>query len=320
LSSASPPRANSLLTVEVAAALARVALANVQREFPRRLDQLILSAADEHLPRRLHPAFYGSYDWHSAVHMHWLLVRALRLFPSLPGITQVLDAHLSVGNIARELAFFQGPGGSTFERPYGWAWLLKLQAEALRVGRWSDALTPLAAEIAGRFHTWLTATPYPVRAGAHGNTAFACILALDYARTSKHPGLQNAIGDAARRWYGTDRSAPVKYEPSADDFLSPTLVEALLMQEISAGAEWLQRFLPADLGPLAEPPHVVDHADAKQSHLDGLCLSRAWCFARLGYEKLAAKHLEAGMPHVSGGDYVGEHWLASFAMLAFTDR
>jgi hypothetical protein len=308
------------LTAELAAALARVALANVQREYPRRADQLLSSGADLALPRALHPAFYGSYDWHSAVHMHWLLVRALRLFPSLPAIADLLDAHLSAANLAKELTFLQRPGGATFERPYGWAWLLKLQAEALRAGRWSEALAPLASEIAGRFHTWLTATPYPVRAGAHGNTAFACILALDYARTAKHPAFETAIGDAAKRWYGADRNAPVKYEPSADDFLSPTLVEALLMQEVSAGAEWLQRFLPADLGPLAEPPHVVDHADAKQSHLDGLCLSRAWCFAHLGYAPLAKKHLEAGMPHVVGGDYVGEHWLASFAMLALTDR
>jgi len=305
-----------VLTADLAVALARVAAANVQRKYPRRADQLLASADDLALPKSLHPAFYGSYDWHSAVHMHWTLARLLRLFPSLqPEIAPVLERHLTAANVARELAFFQR--SATFERPYGWAWLLALQAELQRTGKWSVA--PLAEALARRMADYMTESPYPVRAGAHGNTAFAGILALDYARTAKDMNLEKSITDAAFRWYGADRDAPVAYEPSADDFLSPALVEALLMREVGAGDAWLKRFL-SDLGPIALPPRVADHADAKQSHLDGLCLSRAWCFSRLGFQEEAKRHLAAGMPHVVGGDYVGEHWLASFAALALGDR
>ena len=308
-----------MLTPELARAFAGVAAANVQREYPRRLDQLITAPEAEWRPRRLHPAFYGSYDWHSAVHMHWLLVRLLRLYPELErDIGPVLDRQLKNESIAQELAFFRGPGGATFERPYGWAWLLELQAELLRLGRWSVA--PLAAELADRFARHLRSSPYPVRGGAHGNTAFACILALDYARIVDE-GLAQVIEEAARRWYFADRDYPVAYEPSGDDFLSGALVEALLMQEIlpvPEFGEWKARFFPGGVKGLADPPRVLDHTDAKQSHLDGLCLSRAWCFQRLGYAQHFRTHLEAGMPHVVGGHYNGEHWLASFAALALS--
>lgn len=311
-----------MLTAELATAFARVALANVQREYPRRLDQLLIAPGAEWRPRILHPAFYGSYDWHSAVHMHWLLARLLRVYPGLEKqIAPVLDAHLVPASIAKELAFFHGSGGATFERPYGWAWLLELHAELIRLNRWHDAAAPLAAEISRRLEQYARTSPYPVRAGAHGNTAFACVLALDYAQSAGSSELERAIGDAARRWYLNDRHYPVAYEPSADDFLSPALVEAVLMKAVLPPTEfsaWMKTFLPRDLGPLAQPPKVTDHADAKQSHLDGLCLSRAWCFTRLGFEKEAKRHLEAGMPHVVGGDYVGEHWLASFAALALS--
>ena len=314
-----------MLTAELASAFARVALANVAREYPRRLDQLLAGPGSEWQPRKLHPAFYGSYDWHSAVHMHWLLVRVLALYPSLPEagrIEQLLDAHLVPSAIEKELAFFHGPGGRTFERPYGWAWLLELQAEVLRLDRgpWGRALAPLAAEIARRFERHLEGSLYPVRAGAHGNTAFACVLALDYSRIVGSATLERQIEAAAQRWYLDDRDYAAQYEPSADDFLSPALIEALLMKRLLRDLEfrgWMHSFLP-DPGPLAEPPIVYDHADAKHSHLDGLCLSRAWCFAELGYPELAEKHLAAGLPHVVGGHYHGEHWLASFAALALT--
>jgi hypothetical protein len=290
-------------------------MANVAREYPRRLDQLLTQPDTEWRPRVLHPAFYGSYDWHSAVHMHWLLARLLRLHPFLEAdIAPVLDVHLSTRCIERELAFFHSPGGALFERPYGWAWLLELQAELKRLGqRWHQAVEPLAMALARHFQRYLAALPYPVRAGTHGNTAFACILALDY-------GLEAEIGTAARRFYLADRDYPVAYEPSGDEFLSPALVEALLMKRVLHEREfeaWLRDFLPT-LGPLAEPPRVVDHTDAKQSHLDGLCLSRAWCFRHLGFDELAARHLQAGLPHVLGGHYAGEHWLATFATLALS--
>ena len=305
-------------------AFARVALRNVERAYPRRLDQLLTGPDAEWRPNILHPAFYGSYDWHSAVHMHWLLARILFLHPDVPeraAIEARLERHLTAENIARELASFNSPGRTTFERPYGWAWLLELQAELIRLGRWHHAVAPLSGELAGRFERLLGASSYPVRAGTHGNSAFACLLALDYARTAGDQALVAAIEQAARRWYLGDRSYPVAYEPSGDDFLSPALVEAVLMKRILPDHEfsgWLSQFLPPDLGPLSATPTVFDHADAKQSHLDGLCLSREWCFSLLGFDKLSREHLEAGMPHVVGGDYAGEHWLASFAVLALS--
>ena len=311
-----------MLTPELASALAGVALANTEREYPRVVAHLLRTPQDELAPRKLHPAFFGSYDWHSAVHMHWLLMRVLRLYPMLPEngrIAALLDAHLSPAALETELSYFQA--NRSFERPYGWAWLLELQAEALRMkARWSRALAPLAQEIAALMAQFVT-VPYPIRAGSHGNTAFACVLALDYARAAADKALEFEIVKAAKRWYGSDSNAPLAYEPSLDDFLSPTLVEALLMQQVLPDHEfpsWLNRFLPEGIGALAEPPVVADRSDAKQAHLDGLCLSRAWCFSALGLPDVAEKHLAAGMPHVVGGDYVGEHWLASFAVLALS--
>ncbi|HUQ76432.1 MAG TPA: DUF2891 domain-containing protein [Burkholderiales bacterium] len=314
-----------MLTEELAARFTRVALANIVREYPRHVQHLLSGPTEERGERTLHPAFYGSYDWHSAVHMHWMLVRVLRIYPVsrlAPAISDALDAHLTPPAIAQELAYFQGPAGRTFERPYGWAWLLELQAEALALkSRWSRALTPLATELAQRFGDYLRASPYPVRAGSHGNSAFACLLGLDYARTAGDAALEFEIRKAARRWYGSDRVAPIAYEPSLDDFLSPTLLEAVLMREVMGEGEffgWLQRFAPQGFGALAEPPTVVDHADPKQSHLDGLCLSRAWCFQRLGDGDAAQALIDAALEHVAGGDYAGEHWLASFAVLALS--
>jgi hypothetical protein len=312
-----------LLTAELASELARVALANTEREYPRAIAHLMRTPQDELDPKKVHPAFFGSYDWHSAVHMHWLLVRVLRLYPMLPEngrIAALLDAHLAPAALEAELRYLKA--NPLFERPYGWAWLLELQAEALRMkSRWSRALEPVASELARRLGDFVSQGPYPIRAGSHYNTAFACILALDYARASADLPLELEIRKAARRWYGSDRDAPLAYEPSLDDFLSPSLVEAVLMQQLLEPAEfgrWLNAFLPSGIGPLAEPPIVADRSDAKQSHLDGLCLSRAWCLAALGLKEAAQANLAAAMPHMVGGDYVGEHWLASFAVLALS--
>jgi hypothetical protein len=316
-----------LLTASLAAAFARVALANVVRESPRHVGHLLTRPDEELNPRKMHPAFYGSYDWHSAVHMHWLLAHVLRLHPRVRAakrIVAVLNKHLSRKALAAELAYFQGPAGRTFERPYGWAWLLELQAELIRLGRteWSDALQPLAAELARRMARFVSGAPYPIRAGSHGNTAFACVLALDYARAAKHQMLADEVRAAALRWYRTDRDTPLAYEPSLDDFLSPSLIEAALMREVMAPAEfraWSKGFFSTDPSKLSLPT-VADRADPKQSHLDGLCLSRAWCLRKLGYADAAERHLAAALPHVVGGDYVGEHWLASFAALALSDQ
>lgn len=308
----------SRLDADTARRLAGVALANVERPYPHKLDHLLTAAGEPLDHRRVHPAFFGSYDWHSAVHMHWSLARIHKAFPS-QDIAACLDKHLSGGNLAAELAYFHSPAGQTFERPYGWAWLLKLQTELIGTP-WEKAVAPLAVELAARFERFLAA-PYPVRAGSHGNSAFACLLALDYARASANTGLSRGISGSARRWYGDDREAPLAYEPSLDDFLSPALVEARLMQEVLPGEEfthWRERFLPSGPGPLAEPPRGFDRGDAKQVHLDGLSLSRAWCLRRLGFPQPAERHLAEALPHVTD-DYVGAHWLASFALLALTE-
>jgi hypothetical protein len=311
------------VTEELAAAFAAAALANVTREFPRHISHLLSGPGEPPSQRMLHPAFYGSYDWHSAVHMHWTLARVLRLYPSLSigqTITERLDAHLSPAAMAAELRYFQSASGRTFERPYGWAWLLELQAELLRLRntRWSAAVEPVAGELAQRMAAFVKGAPYPIRAGTHGNTAFACLLALDYARMAKDATLENEIKIAAQRWYRKDRNAPLAYEPSLDEFLSPALVEAALMREVVPRRDfdaWMKAFLPSlEL----EPPKVADRADPKQSHLDGLTLSRAWCLMKLGYKEAAQRHVAAALPHVVGGHYVGEHWLASFATLALS--
>ncbi len=322
------------LTPELGAAFARTALANVTREYPRKLDHLLNGPHGDLTPRTVHPAFYGSYDWHSAVHMHWLLVRVLRTHPSLleaARIVDVLDAHLSAAAMAIEHAYFEVPGRRTFERPYGWAWLLELQAEVLRLAedraearRWAEALQPLAAYLADRMRAFLAEATYPIRSGMHPSTAFACILALDYARVAGDGVLAAGIESAARRWHLADRDAPLAYEPSLADFLSPALTEAQLMRAVLPDAEfdpWLAVFLPNGLGPLVIPPSVPDRTDAQFAHLDGLSLSRAWALHRLGNAvpggaEVARAHLAAGLPQSTGGDYVGEHWLASFAALA----
>lgn len=311
------------MTEHQAAAFAGTALANVVREYPRHIGHLLTRPGEELGPRRLHPAFYGSYDWHSAVHMHWLLARVLRLFPSQNArLAPVLDQHLAPEPLGAELAYFNSAAGRTFERPYGWAWLLELHAELLRLGnaRWSSAVQPLAAELARRMARFVAGAPYPIRAGTHGNTAFACLLALDYAQAMKDEALATVIKAAARRWYGADRDAPLAYEPSLDDFLSPTLIEAALMREVMTPGEfrdWLKAFLPSGAEKV-KPPAPADRTDPKQSHLDGLALSRAWCLRKLGHAEAAERHLAAALPHVVGGDYVGEHWLATFATLALT--
>jgi len=311
------------VTAEQAHAFAAAALANVTREYPRHVSHLLTGPGEILDQRELHPAFYGSYDWHSAVHMHWTLARVLRLHPgiSLAGtIAERLDAHLSPRGIEAELRYFAGT--RTFERPYGWAWLLELHAELARLGnaRWFEALRPLAEELARRMAEFVSAAPYPIRAGSHGNTAFACLLSLDYAHVACDQKLENEIKSAAARWYRADRDAPIAYEPSLDDFLSPALMEAALMREVLPPAEfgaWLKAFLPSmEL----QPPQVADRSDAKQSHLDGLALSRAWCLRRLGLGQAAERQLAAGLPHAVGGHYVGSHWLASFAALALGER
>jgi Protein of unknown function (DUF2891) len=324
------------LTAQLAERFAAIALGHVGREFPNKLDQVLTGAGDLATPRTLHPIFYGSFDWHSAVHGHWLLARVLRRFadlPSAPAIRAWLDQAFTEANVAGELAFLSQPSARGFERPYGWAWLVMLQAEleAHDDRRWAAAMRPLARAFEARLVAWLPNATYPVRVGTHGSSAFAVTLAHRYAPFAADPGFGEALKTAARRWFEAD--ADVRpLEPSGADFLSPTLMTAECLRLTLPAAEfaaWFARYLPrlAQGAPatLFAPGVVSDRGDGQIAHLDGLNLSRAWCWRHLAgaaptalrgrLEAAAEAHLDAALPHLAD-DYMGEHWLASFALLA----
>lgn len=320
--------------------LAATALANVGTEYPFHLAHLARGDDDLRPPRRLHPVFHGAYDWHSCAHMHWTLARCLRLDARgglAAAIAAHFDARLTPAAVDGECAYFSAPGRATFERPYGWGWLLRLafELDALAstlpaAARWRAALAPLAALLAECLRGWLPRADFPVRAGTHGNSAFALLLAWPYAQRADR-ALATAIDTRARRWYGADRRYPADYEPSGDDFLSGGLCEALLMSRLLTAAEWAtwwSAFAPAEaaLASWLTPAPVADPADARIVHLHGLNLSRAWCWRQLqpllppplqDTAALAATaHLRASLAAAVEGDYVGTHWLASFALLA----
>jgi hypothetical protein len=322
------------LTPETANRFAEIALGHVTREYPHKLDQVLEGPEDLLAPSVLHPIFFGSFDWHSCVHGYWLLMRTFRLHPEMPAagpVRALLDEMIEPGKVAGELAYLDRAYTGGFERPYGWAWLLALHAEAQRhEAEWADNLAPLAAAFAERFALYLPKLTYPTRAGTHFNTAFALILALDWAEANDAP-LAGLIRERAADYYGKDRDCPA-WEPGGDDFLSPSLTEALLMRRVMAPPEfatWFAAFLPDLAGgtpaSLFAPAFVSDRSDGKIAHLDGVNLSRAWCWRGIAdalegalaalAREAADAHLDASLPHVAG-DYMGEHWLATFALLA----
>lgn len=319
-----------MLTAERAARFIDIALGHVAREFPNKLDHVLVEAADAKSPRDLHPIFYGSFDWHSCVHGYWMLARLGRLFGFDARVEALFDRAFTPDNVAGEAAYLKRPSSAGFERPYGWAWTLMLARE-LRGTRWSIA--PLEEAFVARFESYLPKLTYAIRAGTHGNTAFALVLAEDYARDAGNTALSELFASRARDWFGRDRDAPA-WEPSGDDFLSPTLIEAECMHRLlprDEFAAWFEAFLPrlAKREPqvLFEPAIVSDRSDGKIVHLDGVNLSRAWCMRSLARDvahgevlrEAAQRHLDAALGHVAG-DYMGEHWLASFAVLALSAR
>lgn len=328
---------------QYASAFAHTALNNIQREFPNKLDHVMNDASEVQSPRMLHPVFYGSFDWHSSVHMHWLLVKLLRDYPDFVDrarIRAVLDAHLTPANVAQEIDYLRQPSRQSFERTYGWAWLLKLQTELIQLAEqyplaivWRDALQPLAELFVERYFSFLPLAQFPIRAGTHSNSAFGLNFALDYAECIQHIALRKLIVSKANAWFGRDQRYPARYEPSSDDFLSGGLMEAALMRRVvdsCSYADWWELFCPApdELGHWLLPVPVSDRTDPKLSHLDGLNLSRAWCWKKIEKElpaplrSIAAEaieaHLAAALPHVVRGSYAGTHWLASFAALALS--
>jgi len=335
---------DSVLRAE-APGYARLALANIGREFPTIVQQLMTGPDDlPRRPRELTPVFYGSFDWHSCVEMHWVLVRLLRVAADVvpeAEIRTALDAQFTPAGLTAE-AEFVGSRAGGWQRPYGWGWALTLVHETSTWDdpdalRWAAAMQPLAAAVTARFTDWLPMATYPVRHGLHPNSAFGLSRALAYARHRAGAGeaaLADAITAKALAWFGDDADYPGGYEPSGHDFLSPALTEAELMAQLLPAADfrsWLGRFLPGiaagEPAALFTPAVVSDASDGQIAHLHGLNASRAWCWRRLA-ECLtdddpraavalvaAGAHASAALPHVTGDHYEVEHWLAAYAVL-----
>ncbi len=327
------------LNSDLAARFMRLTLSHLGRQYPYKMDLVFEGPDDARPPIAHHPIFHGSFDWHSCVHGWWQVMRLARLFPELPEAALVRDranVMLVPDKVAGECAFLERSSAKGFERPYGWAWLLALHGElSLDEGPWASALEPLALAFAERFHAFLPKLTYPMRVGTHFNIAFALVLARRWA-TARDARLVALIDARALEWFGKDENCPA-WEPGGDEFLSSALTEALLMSEILPFTDyriWFDRFLPR--APLREPAtlfnpaFVSDRSDGKIAHLDGLNLSRAWCWRHIAARleehpvrepalEAARAHIEASLPHVAG-NYMGEHWLATFALLALQDR
>jgi hypothetical protein len=335
------------LDPEVAGRLANLALSCVHREYPNKIAHVMHSDRDARPPRELTPSFYGCFDWHSAVHGHWLLARLARLQPDAPHAAPAkaaLAKNITTARIAREVAYMEGEGRASFERPYGLAWLLQLGAE---LREWDTpegralarTIEPLEKAAARRLSTWLPKLTHPVRSGEHSQSAFALGLMLDWARTAGESEFEALVESKIRSFYLADASCPISYEPSGEDFLSPCLAEADAVRRVLTQREfaaWLGRFLPQVpfdgsaewLEPLVSP----DPTDGKLAHLDGLDLSRAWMLdgiasalpegdPRIASLRAAADaHAAQGLIAVSGEHYEGGHWLGSFATYAVTRR
>jgi hypothetical protein len=340
---------NSSLTPAQASHFAQLALKCVMREYPNKPEHVVNDVGDVRNPRALHPAFYGCYDWHSSVHGHWLLARLLRMFPALPEareIRRALDANLSARNILVETAYLKEKNRQSFERTYGWAWLLKLAEELSQsndpeMRDWSRNLAPLVDAIVNSYLEFLPKQTYPIRTGVHPNTAFGLAFAYDYANAMHDDKLLRLLVERSRAYFARDTNYPAAWEPGGEDFFSPALLEADLMRRVMDRAEfrrWFHRFLPqlaaGQPRALLVPATVTDRSDPKLVHLDGLNLSRAWCMrsiasalaakdpARTRLVEAAQLHADDALNHVASGDYAGEHWLASFAvyLLATVDR
>ena len=310
-------------------------LSHLGREYPHKLDHVLDGPQDAQTPRALHPIFHGSFDWHSCVHGWWQVLRLARLFPDLPEAAAVraqAATMLTEANFATETAYLARPSTRGFERPYGWAWALMLHGEMVQHdAAWAQHADAFAAAFAARFKAFLPLQTYPIRTGTHFNSAFAMVLALDWSR-EYNPALASLVEARAIDWFGGDRACQA-WEPGGDEFLSSALCEALVMSRVLGTnfAAWFDAFLPdcatGQPTTLFKPATVSDRSDGKIAHLDGLNFSRAWCWREIvgvlpadhpaaeRARRSAKAHLAAALPHIAG-DYMGEHWLATFALLA----
>src|SRR5256885_1184663 len=330
------------LDAGAASHFARLALQCAEKEYPNKLDHVMNGPHEVQSPRALHPACYGCYDWHSSVHGHWMLVRILVMFPKLPQaeeIRKALSANLTAENIRAETAYLEGANRQSFERTYGWAWLLKLAEELSELNdaeakSWLRNLQPLVDALVSRYISFLPKQTYPIRTGVHPNTAFGLAFAFDYAKAVANEKLIVLVAERSRTYFAKDANYPAGWEPGGEDFFSPALMEADLMRRVLTAPEfrrWFHRFLPQLASglprTLVQPATVTDRSDPKLVHLDGLNLSRAWCMrsvasvlsprdpARKVLADAARRHAADALSHVASGNYEGEHWLASFAVL-----
>jgi DUF2891 family protein len=321
------------LDVGLASHMTRIALGHVRQEYPYKLDHVLLGDQDALPPRVLHPIFYGSFDWHSCVHGWWTLLTLRRMFPDIAeasAIAELAADSFTQEKVAGEVAYLERPLSRGFERPYGWGWLLYLHLEAVRHDEsWGEELEPLARAFARRLDEYLSVLTYPIRVGTHFNTAFALVLSLEWAERFDE-ALAELIRNRSLHWFGADRDCQA-WEPGGDEFLSSALIEALCMARTHPAefAAWFGHFLPSisqrQPATLFDPAIVSDRSDGKIAHLDGLNLSRAWCWRSLApllpfeegrvADAAADEHIAVALPHIAG-DYMGEHWLASFALLA----
>ena len=327
------------ITKEMAETLSELPMMCIEKEYPNKLNQTLTDVGEIGQPKDLHPAFYGCFDWHSSVHGHWMLVKLLKLYPDLSTgdeIKRLLKSNITQKNIIVEVDYFLRKSEKSFERTYGWAWLLKLHAELMD---WDDPLAaeltlnlqPLTNLMVTRYAEFLPKLNYPIRSGEHPNTAFGLALAFDYAKTAKNDTLEDLIVQRSKDFFMNDAGCQMGWEPGGFDFLSPCLQEADLMARVLPQNDfkiWLSKFLP-DLSNTSyqlSEAKVSDRSDGKLVHLDGVNFCRAWSLNKIAktepsYSHLidvANKHLDASLPNIVDGGYEGEHWLASFAIYALT--
>jgi len=327
------------LTKKEAVKLSVLPLKCINKEYPNKLSQIITSDTDLKPPRILHPCFYGCFDWHSSVHGHWSLIKLIKQFPDLPkadSIKLLLSKQITKEKILAEVAYFKPKNNKTYERTYGWAWLLKLASEFHTwdnplAGQLEQNLQPLTDTIVGYYKAYLPKLRYPIRVGTHTNTAFGLSIAIDYARVVGDTAFENIIVKRARDFYLNDKNYPLWWEPGGYDFLSPALEEIDIMRKVLPELKfksWLKGFLPEITHPdfSLAVGEVSDRSDGHMVHLDGVNFSRAWCLFGLAKQypeynyliPLANQHVNYSLPNLMGDSYEGGHWLASFAINALT--
>ncbi|MCP1997502.1 DUF2891 domain-containing protein [Flavobacterium sp. HSC-61S13] len=330
-----------LLDVKLAKRIFELPVHCLTQEYPNKLGQVLGSSKDLKSPKTLRPLFYGCFDWHSAVHGYWSIVTLMELFPELDSDGQVrhlLDQHITAENVQVEINFFNDVNNTSFERTYGWAWMFALQqtleqSDDPQYHRWAKILRPLSDLMVERYTVYLPKLMYPIRTGQHDNSAFSLSLALDYARAVEDKDFEALLVSQSKRLFVNDVSCSLTYEPSGYDFLSPCLEEARLLTKILPQVEyriWLKKFLPqlfkSDFALM--PAEVSDRTDGKLVHLDGLNFSRASCFydiskvlPELSYlEKVGESHYQYSIGNISNDDYMGSHWLGTFAIYAILNR